>query len=44
MQLRIAWEEILKRFRNVEVVGDPVRVYSSFVKGYSDLPVRLTAS
>ncbi len=41
MQLRIVWEEILKRFAKVELVGDPVRVYSSFVKGYSELPVRL---
>jgi len=41
MQLRIVWEEILKRFHKVEAVGDPVRVYSSFVKGYSELPVRL---
>jgi hypothetical protein len=23
------------------VVGEPVRVYSAFVKGYSELPVRL---
>jgi cytochrome P450 len=41
MQLRIVWEEILKRFRTVDVVGEPKRVYSSFVKGYSELPVRL---
>lgn len=41
MQLRITWEEILKRFERVEVVGDPVRVQSSFVKGYSELPVRV---
>jgi cytochrome P450 len=41
MQLRVAWEEILKRFHKVEVVGEPQRVYSSFVKGYSELPVRL---
>jgi cytochrome P450 len=41
MQLRIVWEEILKRFKRVEVVGEPVRVQSSFVKGYSELPVRL---
>ncbi len=39
MQLRIAWEEILKRFAKVEVVGEPVRVQSSFVKGYSELNV-----
>jgi cytochrome P450 len=41
MQLRVVWEEILKRFRFVEVVGEPERVYSSFVKGYADLPVKL---
>ncbi len=41
MQLRIVWEEILKRFHTVEAVGEPVRVQSSFVKGYSELPVRL---
>lgn len=39
MQLRIVWEEILSRFETVEVVGEPVRVLSSFVKGYSELPV-----
>jgi cytochrome P450 len=41
MQLRVVWEELLKRFHKVEVVGEPQRVYSSFVKGYSELPVRL---
>ena len=39
MQLRIAWEEISKRFSFVEVVGEPVRSHSTFVKGFSDLPV-----
>ena len=34
MQLRILWEEILERFRSVEVVGEPVRVRSNFVKGF----------
>ncbi|MEO0982973.1 MAG: cytochrome P450 [Pseudomonadota bacterium] len=41
MQLRILWEEILKRYQMVEVVGDPVRVKSNFVMGFTDLPVRL---
>ena len=41
MQLRIVWEEIMQRFEMVEVVGEPQRVYSSFVKGYSKLPVKL---
>ncbi len=41
MQLRIVWEEIMKRFHTVEVVGEPVRVMSNFVKGYAELPVQL---
>lgn len=41
LQLRVLWEEILERFRMVEVVGEPVRVNSSFVKGYHELPVQL---
>jgi len=41
MQLRILWEEIMNRFRLVEVVGDPIRVRSNFVKGFSELPVRV---
>jgi cytochrome P450 len=39
LQLKIIWEEILKRFPVVKVVGEPRRVYSSFVKGYEYLPV-----
>jgi cytochrome P450 len=41
LQLKIIWEEILKRFDNIEVVGEPKRVYSSFVRGYESLPVRI---
>ncbi len=41
MQLRIVWEEIMQRFRWVQVVGAPERVYSSLVKGYTSLPVVL---
>ncbi len=41
MQLRIAWEEAMKRFRMVEVVGEPVRVRSNFVKGFLELPVKV---
>ncbi len=43
LQLRIIWEEILKRFPRIEVVGEPKRVYSSFVRGYEVLPVRIPA-
>lgn len=41
MQLRIVWEEILKRFDMVEVVAEPERTLSTFVKGYTHMPVRL---
>jgi cytochrome P450 len=41
MQLRIVWEEITQRFHTVELVGAPVRVRSNFIRGYSDLPVRV---
>jgi cytochrome P450 len=41
LQLRILWEEILLRFREIEVIGEPVRVRSAFVHGFSQLPVRI---
>ena len=44
MQLRIIWEEILKRFPKIEVVGDPVHVASPFTKGYASLLVRIPPS
>jgi len=41
LQLKILWEEILKRFPVIEVMGPPTRVKSAFVRGFSSLPVRL---
>ena len=41
MQLRVVWEEMLKRFPVIEVTGEPTRLQSNFVKGYSALPVRI---
>ena len=41
MQLRVLWEEIQKRFEMIEVVGAPKRTRSIFIKGYSQLPVRV---
>ncbi|MFI4975870.1 MAG: cytochrome P450 [Caulobacterales bacterium] len=41
LQLKIIWEEILKRFPTIEVTGEPKRVLSSFVRGYETLPVRI---
>jgi cytochrome P450 len=42
LQLRVLWEEILQRFERIEVQGEPERTLSSFVKGYTTLPVTLT--
>lgn len=41
LQLRILWEEILKRFERIEVVGEVERSISTFVHGYTALPVVL---
>lgn len=41
LQLRVLWEEVMKRFSRVEVTAQPTRVRSNFVRGYSRLPVRL---
>ena len=42
LQLRILWEEILPRFEKIEVLEEPQRTFSSFVKGYTYLPVKVT--
>ncbi len=41
LQLTVIWEEILKRFPVVEVLEEPQRTHSIFVKGYETLPVRI---
>jgi len=41
LQLRVLWEECLKRFRHVEVLEEPTRMRHSFVKGYTYMPVRV---
>jgi cytochrome P450 len=43
LQLRVLWEEILRRDIQIEVVGRPVRVYSNFLRGIRSMPVRLKA-
>jgi len=43
LQLKILLEEMLKRFDRIEVVGEPERVHSSFVKGYASMQVRIPA-
>ncbi len=41
MQLRVLWEEIMRRFDNIEVTGDPVYLKSSFINGIRELPVTI---
>ena len=41
MQLRVLWEEILKRFHAVEVVGEVERLPNNFIRGIKNVPVRL---
>jgi cytochrome P450 len=41
LQLRVIWEEILKRFPEIVVVSEPKRVFSTFVKGYESLQVMI---
>ncbi len=43
MQLTIIWEEILKRFPVIDLVGEPVRNYSPFVHGYETMQVIIPA-
>ena len=42
LQLRILWEEILLRFERIELQDEPERTLSSFVHGYTHLPVQVT--
>ncbi|MDA0341089.1 MAG: cytochrome P450 [Proteobacteria bacterium] len=41
LQLQILWEEVLARGLEIEVVGAPRRVYSNFLRGIKELPVRI---
>jgi cytochrome P450 len=41
LQLKILWEEILKRFPMIEVVKQPKRIYSNFIHGFSSMLVRI---
>ena len=41
MQLRVLWEEIMKRFSFVELAGDPVRLPNNFIRGIKEVPVIL---
>jgi cytochrome P450 len=39
-QLRIHVHEMMKRRMKIELMGEPVRLYSNFIRGIRSLPVR----
>jgi len=39
LQLKILWEEVLSRFPQIVVTGEPERVPSSFIRGYNSMEV-----
>jgi hypothetical protein len=41
MQLRVLWEEIMKRFHTIEVVGEVKRNPNNCIRGIAELPVRI---
>jgi cytochrome P450 len=43
LQLRILWEEILRRDLKIEAVDRPVYAYSNFLHAIRSLPVRIAA-
>src|SRR3984957_9624415 len=43
MQLKGVWAEMLSRFPGIEAAGEPTRLPSNFVKGFTRLPVRIPA-
>ena len=42
LQLKILWEELLARFDDIKVVGEPEYLQSNFVRGYTKMMVELT--
>jgi len=41
LQLRVIWEEIAKRFPDIQVMEEPKRTFSTFVKGYERMLVTI---
>lgn len=42
LQVRTLWEEILKRFPRIELVARPVRTFSTFTHGFTEMQVRIS--
>jgi len=42
LQVRIVWEEILRRFSRVELIDEPLRTFNTFINGYDRMMVVLS--
>ena len=42
MQLRVLWEEILKRFDDIQLASKPTRYRSNLIRGYREMLVEVT--
>jgi hypothetical protein len=40
--MRVVFEEIVKRWSTIELVGPPERLRSNFIGGIKQLPIRVT--
>ncbi|RYZ63643.1 MAG: cytochrome P450, partial [Proteobacteria bacterium] len=40
LEIRMMFEELLKRFPNIELAGAPRRLRSNFINGFKEIPVR----
>ncbi len=43
LEVRVVFEELLKRVDDFEIVGEPVRLRSNFINGIKHLPVKVSA-
>ncbi|MEP6872472.1 MAG: cytochrome P450, partial [Anaerolineaceae bacterium] len=41
-EIRVMFEELFRRFPDIELDGDPERLRSNFINGVKHLPVRYT--
>ena len=41
LEARVFFEELLSKFRSIELTGQPVKTRSNFINGYKRMPVRL---
>lgn len=44
MQIGVLWEELLARGYEFELAGEPQRTYSNAVRGFTHMPVKITAA